>query len=362
LETRAGPAGEAPESGAGPAGDGAADPTERRILRGFMEIASATAAVEDLDGVLESIAAALGRLFPVDGAALGLVDGDQMVVREILRDGRPARRDPERLPDDGSHLLSWVGRAGRALWRNDVATELRFAASLPGRQAGSDMAIPLRVRGSIMGVLRVSCRRRHAFDPEDFEVLQRCSDLLSVAVETQRLLLNTRRMAETDGVTGVFNHRYFVTALRQELDRARRLDRPLALVMVDIDHFKRFNDTYGHQVGDEVLRHVAQTVARTLRRSDVVSRYGGEEFVAILQDVDRRSALAVAEKLRHEIERGRLQVASTPRPLEVTISAGIAAFPDDARTPAELLACADGGLYEAKRGGRNRVAHRPLDP
>jgi diguanylate cyclase (GGDEF)-like protein len=358
----AGTAGTAPESVAEKDGEEAPDTPERRTLRGFMDIASATAAVEDLDGVLETIAAALARLFPVDGAALGLIDGDQIVVREIFRDGRPARRDPERLPGDGSHLLSWVAHSGRALWRNNVATELRFAESLPGRQSGSDMAIPLRVRGSIMGVLRVSCRRRHAFDPEDFEVLQRCSDILSVAVETQRLLLHTRRLAETDGVTGVFNHRYFVTALRQELDRARRLGRAASLVLVDIDHFKRFNDTYGHQAGDEVLRHVAQTVARTLRRSDVVSRYGGEEFAAILQDVDLETALLVAEKIRRAIERGRFQVTAIPRPLEVTISAGVSAFPEDAGTPAELLACADGGLYDAKRGGRNRVCHRALAP
>jgi diguanylate cyclase (GGDEF)-like protein len=355
------PAGEAPEDGPPGSGEEASDTPDRRLLLGVLEIAAATAAVEDLDGVLETIAGALGRLFPVDGAALGLVDGDQIVVREILRAGRPARRDPERLEGDGSHLLSWVLKSGRPLWRNDVTTELRFAESLPGRQSGSDMVIPLKVRGELMGALRVSCVRRHAFEPEDFDVLQRCSDVLSVAVETQRLLLHTRRMAETDGVTGVFNHRYFIAALRQEIERARRLERPMALLMADIDHFKRFNDSYGHQAGDEVLRQVAQCLSRTLRRSDVVCRYGGEEFAAILQDVDLGIALEVADKVRAEVERGRFQVSAMPRPLEVTVSLGVSAYPEDARTPAELVACADQGLYQAKRGGRNRVAHRRLE-
>lgn len=354
------PAGSTVE-GAEPEGEETPGIPERRLLLGMMEIASASAAVEDLDAVLEAIAASLGRLFPVDGAALGLQDGDQVVVREILRNGRPVRRDPDRLAGDGSHLLSWVMRGGRPLWRNDVATELRFAESLPGRQSGSDMVIPLRVRGSVMGVLRVSCRRRHAFDPEDFEVLQSCSDVLAVAVETQRLLLQTKLMAETDGVTGVFNHRYFVTALRQELERSGRLDRPVALLMVDIDHFKRVNDNYGHQAGDEVLRQVAQLLCRTLRRSDVVARYGGEEFAAILQDVDLEPAMEVAEKIRSGVERGRFQVSGIPRPLEVTICAGVAVCPSDARTPAEIVACADRGLYEGKRGGRNRVCHRRLE-
>ncbi|MGH9748648.1 MAG: diguanylate cyclase [Candidatus Polarisedimenticolia bacterium] len=329
------------------------------MLSSLMEIVAATAAAEDLDGVMETCARALGRLFPVDGAVLGLADEDQLIVREILRDGQPVRRDPDRLPGDGSHHLSWVVRRERPLWRNDAATELRFAESLPGPGRGSDMTIPLRARGSVLGAFRVSCRKRHAFELEDFELMQRCADLLAVAVDTQQLLLHTRRLAETDGVTGLYNHRYFITALRQELDRARRLDRPLTVLMADIDDFKRFNDTYGHQTGDEVLRHVAQTVARSLRRSDVVCRYGGEEFAAVLQDADRSAAEPVAEKVRAEVERNGLQPTTVPRPLHVTVSLGFACFPSDARTPAELIAAADAGLYDAKKAGKNRVRHRP---
>src|SRR3989338_8964768 len=210
-----------------------------------------------------------------------------------------------------------------------------------------------------MGAFRVACRRRHAFDPEDFEVLKRCADMTAVAVETQRLLLATKRLAELEGVTGVFNHRHFRTLLDQEVDRARRLDRPIALIMIDIDNFKRFNDTYGHQAGDEVLRHVAQLAARVLRCSYAVARYGGEEFVALLPDAEAPDAMSVAEKMRTEVEKNPLTLSGMLRPLHVSVSLGVASFPADAINAPDLVATADRGLYQAKRSGKNRVCHPP---
>ncbi len=324
-----------------------------------MEIATATAGAEDLDTVLEKIAQSLRRLFPVDGAALGLLEGDSIMVREVLKRGQKAPRDPERLPADASHLMGWVIRNEKPVWRNDVTAEMRFAESARRGSLRSDMTIPLKARGRVMGAFRVACRRRHAFDPEDFEVLKRCADITAVAVETQRLLLATKRLAELDGVTGVFNHRHFRTLLDQEVDRARRLERPVALIMIDIDNFKRFNDTYGHQAGDEVLRHVAQLAARVLRRSDAVARYGGEEFVALLPDAEMPDAMSVAEKIRAEVETNPLTLTGMLRPLHVSVSLGVASFPADAINGPDLVATADRGLYQAKRSGKNRACHAP---
>ena len=147
------------------------------------------------------------------------------------------------------------------------------------------------------------------------------------------------------------------TLLDQEVERARRAERQLALVMIDIDDFKRFNDTYGHQAGDEVLRHVAQMVARVLRRADAVARYGGEEFVVLLADAATPETLQVAEKIRAEVEKTALTLAGLLRPLHVTISLGVASFPADAINGPDLVAAADRGLYQAKRSGKNRVCH-----
>jgi len=324
-----------------------------------MEIASAAAGADDFDTVLETIARSLRRLFPVDGAALGLLEADGILVRAVLKRGAAPSHEPERLPADASHLMGWVIRKDRALWRNDVPAEMRFAESVKSPGMKSDMTIPLRARGQVMGAFRVACRKRHAFDPEDFEVLKRCADVTAVAVETQRLLLATKRLAELDGVTGVFNHRHFRTLLDQEVERARRLERPVALIMVDIDFFKRFNDTYGHQAGDEVLRHVAQLAGRVLRRSDAVARYGGEEFVVLLPEALTEDALKVAETIRAEVERNPLTPTGMLRPVQVTVSLGVASFPADAINGPELVALADRGLYQAKARGRNRACHAP---
>jgi diguanylate cyclase (GGDEF)-like protein len=332
---------------------------QREILLSFMEIATATASAEDLDGVLEMIARALGRLFPLDGAALGLLEDGTVMVREVLGSAGAERGDPVRLPADGSHLLGWVIARAKPVWRNDIAAELRFAESLPAGGMLSDMVIPLRARGQIIGAFRVACRRKQAFDFEDFEVLQRCADLTAVAVETQRLLLTTKKMAEVDGVTGVFNHRHFLALVDQEVSRSHRTSRPVALLMIDIDNFKAFNDTHGHQAGDEVLRHVAQVASGTLRRSDAVARYGGEEFAAILQDSDADGAVAVAEKVRSAVEKTPLVLQAVPHPLRVSVSIGVASCPADAGSAAELVAAADRGLYRAKRGGKNRVCRPP---
>jgi diguanylate cyclase (GGDEF)-like protein len=337
---------------ADPAGHG-----DRQVLMSFMEILGAAARADDLDGLLETIAGALGRLFPVDGASLGLLEDGTIVVQEILRRGEAIRREGQRLPADRSHLMGWVIESRAPLWRNDVASELRFRESSPGAGLRSDMTIPLVTRGQVVGAFRVGCRRRHAFDPEDFEALQRCADLTAVAVETQRLLLATRRLAEMDGLTGIYNHRYFLGLLTQEVERARRADRPVALLMIDIDDFKIINDTHGHPAGDRALRHVAMLVAKALRRSDVVARYGGEEFVAILPEAAVAEAMEVAEKIRAGVESAPVALSSVPRPLRVRISVGVASLPEDATSEAGLVEAADRALYRAKRSGKNRVCH-----
>jgi diguanylate cyclase (GGDEF)-like protein len=331
---------------------------DRRFMTSIMEIASASAVAEDLDGVLQRIARALGRLFPVDGATLALREDGQIVVREVLERRADGPRQDERLPEEDSHLMGRVILRGRPLWRNDVRAELRFKESTGGGLL-SDMTIPLRARGRVMGAFRVGSRRRHSYDPADFEVLKRCADLTAVAVETQRLLLATRRLSEQDGLTGVFNHRYFISLVQQEVQRVQRTGRSLALLMIDIDDFKRINDTHGHPIGDQVLRHVAQLVGRLLRRSDTVARYGGEEFAVLLPEATLEEARSVAETLRSEMERSRVVVPELPIPLQVRISVGVAALPDDAAVASDLVIAADRGLYEAKRTGKNKVCHAP---
>ncbi len=161
------------------------------------------------------------------------------------------------------------------------------------------------------------------------------------------------RLSTVDGLTQIFNKRYFLETLERELSRARRYDRPLALLMFDIDHFKQCNDTYGHRAGDYVLREIASLVHERARKVDVVARYGGEEFAVILPEIDLAGAASFAEKVRKMVEEHRFEFEGVEIP--ITISIGVAELDPAIANADDLIARADERLYKAKQGGRNRV-------
>jgi len=161
------------------------------------------------------------------------------------------------------------------------------------------------------------------------------------------------RLSTVDGLTQIFNKRYFVETLERELSRARRYDRPLALMMFDIDHFKRCNDTYGHRAGDHVLRHMADIVRQRARKVDVVARYGGEEFAVILPEIDELGAAQFAETVREMVEQEEFSFEGRRIPL--TISIGVAELEPEVANADDLIKRADARLYLAKQSGRNRV-------
>jgi diguanylate cyclase (GGDEF)-like protein len=161
------------------------------------------------------------------------------------------------------------------------------------------------------------------------------------------------RLTTIDGLTQIFNKRYFMEMLEREISRAHRYRRALTLIFFDIDHFKSINDTYGHLAGDHVLRHLALTVKNNIRREDIFARYGGEEFAIILPEVDLASSRLVAEKVRKVVAATQFRFEETDIPL--TISLGLAECTDDLNEPADFIKLADEKLYQAKEGGRNRA-------
>jgi diguanylate cyclase (GGDEF)-like protein len=161
------------------------------------------------------------------------------------------------------------------------------------------------------------------------------------------------RLTTIDGLTQVFNKRYFVETLEREIGRAQRYRRELSLIMFDIDNFKKINDAYGHLAGDHVLKQLASVIKARIRREDILSRYGGEEFTIILPEIDRGNVLPFAEKIRKLVEATvfRFEDADIP----VTISIGVASVTPELKEPHDFIRVADGNLYEAKSQGRNRV-------
>jgi diguanylate cyclase (GGDEF)-like protein len=185
---------------------------------------------------------------------------------------------------------------------------------------------------------------------------------LHTATDLRRVALLERENI-TDPLTGVYNRRYLAQRLEEEVARAKRYAHPLSLLLVDVDYFKRINDNYGHQAGDEVLRHLGELIMNAVREVDIVTRYGGEELLIIAPDATLDTARALAERLRLQVESHELVLSSEAvgkQAIRFTISIGVASFGPDAADAKQLVRRADEALYQAKGGGRNRVAvHKP---
>jgi diguanylate cyclase (GGDEF)-like protein len=213
------------------------------------------------------------------------------------------------------------------------------------------MCIPLISFGQTLGVLMLHSDQLNAFRESEMQSLESVADICASSIQNAHYVERIRQLSYLDGLTGIFNRRFFELRIMQEIERARRSGTGMAIIMADIDDFKRLNDEFGHLLGDEVLRQVSSLFHQQLRKIDVVCRYGGEEFALLLTQTNAQHAMGVAEKLRKLVE--GWQFPGVPR--AVTLSAGVAAFPDHGGGREELIRAADTGLYAAKQAGRNQV-------
>jgi diguanylate cyclase (GGDEF)-like protein len=223
--------------------------------------------------------------------------------------------------------------------------------------SASHLAVPLIIGARVVGVLELELFDHAELTDDQVDVLETLSIHAAAALEAARLHQTTSHASEHDALTRLANRRRLEADLTLECDRSLRYARPLALIMLDLDHFKRLNDTYGHAKGDEVLQGVADTIRGTLRSTDSAYRYGGEELVILARESDVAGALGLAERVRAEIER---RFAGTGEG-NVTASLGVAGIPEHAVSAKALITAADGALYAAKSAGRNRVAGAPQE-
>jgi diguanylate cyclase (GGDEF)-like protein len=295
---------------------------------------------------------------PVDFAAVTVVLRDG--VRTRHRVARVSSAEAGRAPleglefDDQTGLVASVIRLGASLPQKeiDVARTPVFDAATRLRGLAALKVIPLRAGEEVLGTLVVGARRAGAIDPEAVRQLEVVGMQAGEAILRAGLFEQAERLATTDGLTGLTNHRTFQSRLDEHLAHAERYGKKLSLILTDIDHFKSVNDTYGHPAGDEVLRGVARTLAREARQTDVVARYGGEEFAIVMPETDEAGALVIAERIRERV--AQVVFETDQGPLRVTISLGLATFPGEGTRKSQLVERADACLYHAKRHGRNR--------
>ncbi len=214
------------------------------------------------------------------------------------------------------------------------------------------LAIPLRAQQRVCGALLLT-RSGEPFPARELRLLRIYCNQAAVALGNAIVYERVENLAATDALTGLFNRRYLDGALERELARAGRSESSLALLLLDIDHFKSFNDNYGHALGDRGLKKVATTLSDRLRQTDVLARFGGEEFVVVLPQVTAAAALDSAEHIHASV--GQTKIHAGGERTHVTVSIGLAMFPDQSDTPESLLDAADQALYHAKKLDRNRV-------
>lgn len=225
------------------------------------------------------------------------------------------------------------------------------ALQTPLRQVFS---IPLVREARNLGVLNLINQKQGSFSSEDRDFLSTLCVNAAVALDNARFLEEVEKRAATDSLTGLYNHREFQKRLGEETERASRYGKAFSLLMLDIDHFKVFNDTHGHPVGDAILKEIVKVIQKCIRNVDFPARYGGEEFSVILPETIGIHAAKVAERIRKAIDDGPF-VTPTGHRVHLSISIGVASFPEDGRRREELILSADQALYFAKKDGRNRV-------
>jgi diguanylate cyclase (GGDEF)-like protein len=220
----------------------------------------------------------------------------------------------------------------------------------------SFLSIPLVVQERALGCMNLYMIERHEFAPEEIQLLSTFASQAAVSIENARLFEEARQLAITDPLTGLANHRQFYDQLAREFRRAHRYQRPLTLLMLDLDRFKAFNDRYGHLAGDQALRETADVLRQNARSVDILARYGGEEFAIILPETDLSRATSHAERIRIAVASHVFLSQETGLEHQVTVSIGVATLTPKAQKLEELVHDADQALYRAKAAGRNRLA------
>ena len=278
----------------------------------------------------------------------------------VLRACGVAHHEPEAISREGSPFLRFIARMSHPLLVPNLAVESRAGAEdrFPGIEPGPGLFVPFGSRETSFGCI-AAYRQAGAppFSRDEARQLAFLATIAALALDNRRLAKDLQKLAVTDDLTQVYNYRYLKSSLRRELKRAARFRQHLSVVMIDVDNLKSYNDVNGHLRGSFLLKELAGLAQEQVRSFDVMAKYGGDEFTMILPQTPRDGALVVAERVRVAVAQHAFPLVPAGR---ITVSLGVSTFPEDGQDSVALLRAADLALYQAKRGGRNRV--EVMDP
>jgi diguanylate cyclase (GGDEF)-like protein len=317
-------------------------------LSDIYETTRALSGILDLNQLLTAVLDVAHRIFRLKKCQIYLsnVTSDRLFLYASLANSN--KRIFEKPPMHARDISSLVDMGDRTSMLNRL--------NYDNREVGSDnIDIPLVSRGKVMGIMKVETEKGNQPDDRERHLLMIFANSAAVAIDNSLLHKKTEELTIIDELTELFNYRYFRNKLSDELRRADRYRQRFSVLMMDLDHFKKVNDEHGHQTGNIVLREISGIIKQCVRDVDIVARYGGEEFVVILPQTGDDDALVIAERIRSTVQKAFFSNSQGQRDIQITISIGIASYPNGVKTMDQLIEKVDKIMYQAKALGRNRV-------
>ncbi len=306
--------------------------------------------------VLRESARLIRKAFNYHYCVIALEENGRLVLKAFSGEKgiRPKRKEIIL----GKGISGWVAKHKKELIVNDVEGEERYLPGIKGIK--SEMAIPIMRKNKLIGVIDVGSKEKFAFDEEDAELLSQIASQLGVALENAYLYEKVSVSAITDDLTGLYNARYAYLYLDEIIKKADETGKPVSLIFLDLDHFKWVNDTYGHLIGGEMLRRVAQRIKNKVGKKGSAIRYGGDEYIIILPDTSLLEGAKFAEELRKEIGEKPFELGNGIR-YHITASFGVSEYPGVAEDEVSLIRTADQAMYWVKEHGRNKTCYKTPD-
>jgi diguanylate cyclase (GGDEF)-like protein len=326
-------------------------------MKVLSEVGSRIASILDLSELLKVTVSTLRESFGYNYLSVYLVDADseEIILEETLgfawEEDRPRRWN---LANGG--LVPLAARKGETLISDDVQKDPRWAPGPGPAEIRSELVVPLRLEERVIGVLDVQAEEEGAFGDSDVLTLETLASQVAVSLKNAQLYQESEHSATIDPGTELFNRRYLFSVLEREMAKVDRYGRVLSIFIVDIDGFKGYNDRYGHLAGDDLLHELGRIFQSEVRQTDVVGRYGGEEFMFVLAETGKENAVKLAERVRQKVERTSFAREGDVPDRRITISLGVATYPQDATSLEGFIDAADKALYSSKRKGKNCVS------
>ena len=334
-------------------------PADGNEVTVFHELGKALTSSLQLDQVLRTIMEKINEVLRPDTWSLLMMDSEKDELFFQIATGKGSEALGDVRIKVGQGIAGWVAQSGEPVVVADTTKDSRFFAQVDEKtkiETRSVVAVPVRFRDQCLGVIElINCIGPEGFSQRDLALLEALADYAAIAIENARHVQRIHELTITDDCTALYNARHLNFMLDTEIYRSHRYAFEFSLIFIDLDHFKNINDTYGHLMGSKLLSEIGIAIKEKCRLIDLAFRYGGDEFVVLLPQTSKENALGVAHRL-HKLIRENVWLKEAGLNVHITASIGVASYPTDSRTKAELLHLADEAMYSIKNSTRDSVA------